>query len=204
MSMDSYTTLFLDIGGVILTNGWDTHLREKAAMEFKIDFIEMNKRHAITFDTYEIGKISLDDYLDRVVFYIDRPFSKSQFKDFMFESSHAYPEMLDLIRHLKKKYGVRIVAVSNEGRELMDDRIKKFHLKEIFDLFVCSGYVGLRKPDYAIYNLALDIARVNPSEVIYIDDRPLLIEFGKKLGLQTVLHSSFEQTKNLLNNFFQT
>lgn len=203
MMPSPYTTLLLDMGGVILSNGWDTELREKAAMKFKIDFIEMNKRHAITFDTYEIGKISLDDYLDRVVFYVDRPFTKNEFKEYMFHSAHSFHEMIDLIRHIKSKFGIRVIALTNEGRELMDERVKKFHLKEFIDIFVCSGYVGLRKPDFDIYHLALDLAQVKPQEVIYVDDRLLLVEIGRKLGLQAFQHTSFEQTRNLLNDFFQ-
>ena len=78
------TTLFLDIGGVILSNGWDHQLREKAAKKFGLDFMEMNQRHALTFDTYEIGKITLDEYLNRVVFYVSRSFSHEDFKEFMF------------------------------------------------------------------------------------------------------------------------
>lgn len=195
------TTLFLDIGGVLLTNGWDRHSRERTAKIFDLDYTEMTKRHALIFDTYEIGKITLDTYLSHVVFYIPRQFSPEEFKICMFSQSQAYPNMLQYMREIKKRYLLQIVAVSNEGRELMDYRIKHFQLKEFIDFFVCSGFIGLRKPDEGIYRLALDMAQARPEEVIYIDDREMLIEIGSQLGLQTIQHLTLEKTQNILNDF---
>jgi len=196
-----YSTLFLDVGGVLLTNGWDQHMREKAAKKFNLDLVEMNKLHALTFDTYEIGKITLDVYLDRVVFYEPRKFSREEFIEFMYSQSQPFPEMLQLIREVKERFGLRTVAVSNEGRELMLHRIRYFHLKKVIDFFVCSGFVGYRKPDESIYRLALDLAQVVPQEVIYIDDRAMFVEIGSQMGMQAIHHQSFQQTRNLLIDF---
>jgi putative hydrolase of the HAD superfamily len=201
MHESGYTTLFLDVGGVFLTNGWDHHMREKAAQKFLLNYEDMNSRHALTFDTYEIGKITLDEYLKRVVFYQSRSFSLDEFKEFMFTQSQSYPEMIQLLRDIKSRYSLKTVVVSNEGRELMEQRIQRFRLKEFIDFFICSGFVGLRKPDEEIYRIALDSAQVDPKEVIYIDDRSMLVEIGNQLGLQSIQHISFEQTKNLLENF---
>ena len=85
------TTLFLDIGGVLLTNGWDRNIRIRAAEKFGLDQDEMNERHHLTFDTYEEGKLSLDEYLHRVVFYQDRSFSPEEFKAFMYAQSQPFP-----------------------------------------------------------------------------------------------------------------
>lgn len=201
MNRSTYTTLFLDIGGVLLTNGWEQSMREKAAQKFGLDLIDLNKRHALTFDTYEIGKITLDVYLDRVVFYMPRSFSREEFKDFMFAQSQAYPEMIQFIREIKDRYSLRTVAISNEGRELVLYRIHHFKLKEFIDFFVCSGFVGLRKPDESIYRLALDLAQVTPKEVIYIDDRAMLTEIGGQLGMESIQHQNFQKTQNLLRDF---
>lgn len=201
MPLSIYTTLFLDVGGVFLTNGWDHSMREHAAQQFNLDLVELNQRHALTFDTYEIGKITLDVYLDRVVFYTARSFSREEFKEFMFAQSQAYPEMIQLIRDLKERYSLRTVAVSNEGRELMVNRINRFKMKEFVDFFVCSGFIGYRKPDTEVYRLALDMAQVKPQEVIYIDDRLMLAEIGKQMGMQAIQHKKYEQTKALLNDF---
>lgn len=201
MTLIPYTTLFLDVGGVLLTNGWDHQMRERAAQKFNFDYKEMEVRHALTFDTYEIGKITLDEYLDRAVFYVPRSFSKEEFKAFMFDQSKAYPDMIQLIRSVKERYELKVVVVSNEGRELMENRIQRFHMQEFVDFFICSCFIHLRKPDEDVYRLALDAAQVKPQEVIYIDDRPLLVEIGRKLGMQAILHKHFEQTSNLLTDF---
>jgi putative hydrolase of the HAD superfamily len=176
-------------------------MREHASQKFDLDLVELNKRHALTFDTYEIGKITLDVYLDRVVFYTARSFSREEFKEFMFAQSQAYPEMIQLIRDLKERYSLRTVAVSNEGRELMLNRINHFKMREFIDFFVCSCFIGYRKPDISIYRLALDMAQVKPQEVIYIDDRLMLAEIGGQLGMQAIQHKNYEQTKELLNDF---
>jgi putative hydrolase of the HAD superfamily len=188
------TTLFLDVGGVLLTNGWDRDSREKAARHFGLDLTDMNSRHQQTFDTYEVGKTSLKEYLERVVFYKKRTFSLRQFQTFMFHQSKAYPEMIDLICRLKKKYGLKIAVVSNEGRELNEYRIKKFKLCRFVDFFISSCFVHLRKPDQDIYRLALDVAQVPASEVLYIEDRPMFVQVAKDLGIRGLCHSHFEET----------
>src|SRR5512136_487089 len=124
------TALFLDVGGVLLTNGWDRRMRKKAAEVFHLDQEEMDERHHLTFDTFELGKLSLDEYLNRMVFYEERPFSKEEFKGFMFSQSQPFPQMIDLVRNLKKAYGLKIAVVSNEGRELTTYRIQNFRLAE--------------------------------------------------------------------------
>src|SRR5689334_3321256 len=117
-SSSNITTLFLDIGGVLLTNGWGRDSRARAADKFGLDYDEMNERHHLTFDTYEEGKLSLDEYLNRVVFYKERSFSREEFKDFMYAQSQPFPEMIGLMRALKTQHGLHVAAVSNEGREL--------------------------------------------------------------------------------------
>lgn len=198
-----FTTLFLDIGGVLLTNGWDHITRKRAAQHFGLDYDEMNGRHSIAFDTYETGKMTLDEYLNEIIFYYPRPFSKEAVKHYMFEQSTALPNMLPFILQLKERYRLKVIAVSNEGQELMVHRTQKFHLKELFDCFICSGFVHLRKPDIAIYQLALDIAQVNPSEVFYIDDRELLTSVATKMGIHSIHHTQFHHTEHQINQLFQ-
>jgi putative hydrolase of the HAD superfamily len=182
------TTLFLDIGGVLLTNGWDHAARQSAAEHFRIDFTDVEERHHLTYDTYEEGKLSLDEYLERVVFYQQRPFSPDEFKSFMLSRSQPYPEMLNLVRSIKNQFPIKSIAVSNEGREINSYRIKMFHLDQLIDTFVSSCYVHFRKPDLDIYRIALDISQSLPEQVAYIDDRPLFIEVANSLGIHGVLH----------------
>jgi len=132
----SITCVFLDIGGVLLTDGWDRHGRARAAGELHLDLAEMEDRHHLTFDTYEEGKLTLEEYLGQVVFYQKRPFTQDQFRHFMFEQSKPYPEMIELITRLKVRYGLKIAVVSNEARELNSYRIREFKLDKFVDCFV--------------------------------------------------------------------
>ena len=157
----SITTLFLDIGGVLLTNGWDNNIRKHAADKFSLDYEEMNERHHLTFDTYEEGKLSLDEYLNRVVFFQERSFSREEFKAFMYAQSQPFPEMIELIGSLRTQYGLQVAAVSNEGRELTVYRVQQFKLSTFINFFVSSCFVHYRKPDTDMYRIALDIAQVS-------------------------------------------
>lgn len=192
------TTLFLDIGGVLLTNGWDRGIRTLASEKFGLDYKEMDERHHLTFDTYEEGKLSLDQYLDRVVFYQERSFSREEFKTFMYAQSQPFPEMIELMRALKTQHGLQVAAVSNEGRELTVYRVQQFKLGTFIDFFVSSCFVHYRKPDADMYRIALDIAQVSPQQVVYIDDRPMFVEVAQGLGIQGIIHSGYESTQKTL------
>ena len=189
------TTLFLDVGGVLLTDGWDHFARKRAATKFKLELDEMEDRHHLTFDTYEEGKLTLEEYLGRVVFYQKRPFTRAQFRRFMFAQSKPYPEMIELIRQLKAKYGLKIVVVSNEARELNAYRIRKFKLAGFVDSFVSSSFVHVRKPDADIFRLALDIAQVPARQVVYIEDTPMFVQVAEGLGIQSILHTDYRSTR---------
>jgi putative hydrolase of the HAD superfamily len=176
-------SLFLDIGGIILTNGWDHHARERAIQHFNLKKDEMEQRHHLTFDTYESGKLTLDEYLDRLVFYERRDFNKNDFKAFMFEQSQAFDDVIAFFKGLKDKYHLKLVAVNNEGRELNEFRIKKFKLVTLFDAFLSSCYVHLRKPDSELFGLACDISQTPVNHVLYIDDRNMFVEVALSLGM---------------------
>lgn len=193
-------TLLLDVGGVLLTNGWDRNSREEAARVFSLDE-ETNERHGLFFDQFEKGAFTLDEYVEWTVFYKSRPFSVNDFKQFMFNQSKPHPDMLKLMQELKQRYKLQIYAISNEGRELMEYRINTFNLKSFVDAFVCSGFVGMRKPDPHIYYLATDLAQVKPRDCLYVDDRQALIDFGRSLGFNGIHHTNYETTKNMLYKY---
>ena len=197
----SITSLFIDIGGVLLTNGWDRHAREKAAEHFGLDLAELNSRHQQIFDTYEVGKTSLKEYLERVVFHKKQKFTLEEFRSLMFAQSKPYPEMIQLICDLKAKYQLKIAVVSNEGRELNEHRIKKFKLERFVDFFISSSFVHLRKPDKDIYRLALDVSLVPISQVLYIEDRPMFVQVAEDLGIKSICHCSYETTVQQLKRF---
>lgn len=192
------TTLFLDVGGVLLTNGWDRKSRKAAADKFALDYDELNERHHLTYDTYESGKLSLKEYLDRIVFYEERRFSHEDFRNFMFEQSKPFPEMIDLVKSLRQKYGLRVGVISNEGREVNEHRIRTFSLGEFIDFFVSSSFVHVRKPDRDIYRIALDVGQVLPQDAIYIDDRAMFAQVAAGLGLRSIHHEGYETTRDAL------
>ena len=189
------THLFTDLGGVLLTNGWDRGLRKLVASHFQIDADEMDERHHLTYDTYEAGKISLSEYLRRTVFWEPRPFTEDEVVAFMVEQAKSFPEMIDLYKRVKAENGLKVVVVSNEGRELTADRIQRFKLKEFVDIFVVSSYVHFRKPDEDIFRIALDVAQAEPSEVVYVDDRLMFAEVACRLGMHEIWHRDLDRTR---------
>ena len=188
------TALFLDIGGVLLTNGWDHNARELAAKTFDLDLADMEDRHHLTFDTYEEGKLTLEEYLGRVVFYQKRPFTRDRFRRFMFAQSKPYPEMIELVARLKVRHGLKIAVVSNEARELNAYRIRKFKLDGLVDSFISSCFVHVRKPDADIFRLALDIAQAPARQVVYIENTPMFVQIAEGLGIRSILHTDYSST----------
>lgn len=195
---DPVTTLLLDIGGVLLTNGWDRSARRRAAEAFNLDYEELNERHHLTFDSFERGQIGLDVYLRRVVFNRSRSFSPDDLKQFMFAQSRPLEGMIEFMCQLKERHGLRVIAVSNEGRELMDHRIRTFRLHRLMDAFIASCYVGYRKPDVAIFRLALDVAQTPPERTAYADDRAMFTEVASELGICGIHHTTRQATARQL------
>lgn len=191
--------LFLDIGGVLMTNGWDHKLRKATAEVFQIDYDEMNSRHQLVFDTYETGKMTLDDYLKKVIFYVERPYTMQDVKHYILSAARSYDDMMALIKEVKAQHGLKVGVVSNEGRELAVDRIHRFNLSSFVDFFIVSSFVHFRKPDPDIYRLAIDVVQVPPSQIAYIDDRKLLVDVAKGLGIHGIHHTGFESTSSALN-----
>ena len=195
------TCLFLDVGGVLLTNGWDHLARRRAAKHFKLQWAEMEDRHRLTFETHEEGKLTFEEYLDRVVFYQKRSFTRAQFRNFMFAQSKPYPKMIDLVAQLKVRYGLKIAIVSNESREVNAYRIRKFKLAGFVDSFISSCFVHIRKPDADIFRLALDIAQTPARHVLYIENTPMFVQIAKGLGIRSFLHTDYESTYAKLTSF---
>lgn len=192
------TCLFLDIGGVLLTNGWDHHARRRAALFFKLDRAELEARHQLNFATLEEDRLPLAEYLNRVVFYEKRDFTRAEFRRFMFAQSKPVAGMIGLIRRLKARYGLKIVVVSNEARELNAHRIREFKLAGFVDAFVSSCFVGVRKPDVEIFRLALDLAQAPVEQVVYIEDSLMFVQVAAELGIQGIRHVDYEGTRAAL------
>lgn len=192
--------LFFDVGGILLTNGWGHESRKKAAEIFKLDYNEIDALHNFIFNVYEIGSITLDEYLDTVIFNYPRDFVRQDFKDFMYSQSVELPNMLQWLKEWKKDCGFRIISINNEGKELNDYRVQKFKLHHAFDAFISSCEVNMRKPDPRIFKLALGIAQASPSQCVYFDDRTMFANAAQKLGIRSFHHTNFEETRQILEN----
>ncbi|MEO8795046.1 MAG: HAD-IA family hydrolase [Daejeonella sp.] len=200
MSYNSVKVVFCDVGGVLLSNGWGHLSRQKAAKKFNLNYSEMSVLHDFIFNVYEIGKISLDEYLETVVFNHERDFTKEEFKEFMFQESVELPQMLNWFKEWKSTCGFTVISINNEGRELNDFRIKKFDLHQCFDAFISSCEVAVRKPDPGIFSLAMGVAQVKPHECVYFDDRIMLVKTAQSMGIKSHHHQSFENTRQILEN----
>ena len=192
-------TLFLDIGGVLLTNGWGRDFRERAEKKFGLDSKETEERHHLTFDTYEEGKLTLDEYLGRVVFYRQTDFTKEDFKQFMFDQSEELEGALNFFKTLKKQYNLKVIAVSNEGKELNEYRIAKFRLNDLFDAYISSCYIHLRKPDKDVLRMACDISQTRPDEALYVDDRLMFVEVARSYGIPALHYESLSAAKDYIS-----
>jgi putative hydrolase of the HAD superfamily len=195
------TALFLDIGGVLLNDGWDHIARRKVAKHFNLEWAEMEERHRLTFETHEEGKLTFEEYLGRVIFYQKRPFTQAQFRRFMCTQSKPYPEMIELISQLKVRHGLKIAVVSNEARVVNDYRIHKFKLDEFVDFFISSCFVHIRKPDADIFRLALDIAQTPARNIIYIENTPMFVQVAEGLGIRSILHTDYKSTCAKLSSY---
>ena len=199
MEKTDLKVLFLDVGGVLLSNGWGHESRAAAAKEFNLNYEEINRLHEFIFNVYEIGNLTLEEYLDTVIFNQPREFTKEDFKSFMYAQSIELPGMLQWIIEWKRAgCGFRIISINNEPKELNDYRIKKFKLHRCFDAFISSCEVGMRKPDPRIFKLAMGVALASPEQCYYFDDRPMLVEAASRLGIHAFHHKGFEYSKSII------
>jgi putative hydrolase of the HAD superfamily len=189
------TALFWDVGGVLLSNAWDREQRQRTLEEFSLDEVEFESRHEMLVSSFERGKITLQNYLERTVFYRPRSFTAEAFTQHMFSLSTPNPETLQLGKELNRSGKYLMSTINNESKELNLYRIQTFDLREIFSLFVSSCFVGLRKPEEGIYRLALEITQRPPEECCFIDDRPLNLDSAARLGMQVIQMKTAEQLR---------
>ena len=193
------TCVFLDIGGVLLTDGWDHLARRRAAKNFKLEWAEMESRHQLVFEIFEESRITLEEYLSMVVFHQKRSFTRNQFRSYMFAQSKPFPEMIELVAKLKLNLRLKIAIVSNEARELNAYRIDKFGLDRLVDCFISSCFVHIRKPNADIFRMALDIAQVKPAQAVFIDNTPMFVQIAEGLGIRGILHTDCKSTQSKLS-----
>lgn len=193
--MAQITTLFWDIGGVILTNGWDREARKDAAATFQLDWEDFEDRHDLSFPAFDTGQITLNEYLDRTLFYRPRPFTREEFTAFMFAQSKEYAETRAVLDRATESGKYFVGAINNEPLELNQYRIEAFHLRRNFLVFFSSCYVRSRKPEETIFRVALEVSQRPPEQCVFIDDRTLNLENPRRLGMKTIHHQNAEQLR---------
>ena len=186
------THVFFDIGGVLGTNGWDSEQRAAAAELYDLGS-EFEPRHREIVGDWELGRLSADEYLDIAVFYEPRDFSRADFLACMKDQSRPYAASIALARRLAREERVRLFTLNNESAELNQYRIEKYGLRDIFDAFLSSCWLGVRKPTQRIYTAALAIAQAPPEHSLFIDDRPQNLAPAAARGMQTILYENPEQ-----------
>lgn len=191
--MNKISTLFWDVGGVLLTNGWDREIRRRAIDEFRLNWEDFGGRHELVDHNFETGRISLDAYLACTVFHRERSFTPEDFKAYMFAQSTALNGGLDVLGRLSKTGRYTMATLNNESLELNLHRIETFGLRNYFQLFISSCFVGLQKPELAIYRLALNLCQRDPTECVFIDDRALNVERARELEIHAIQYRSAEQ-----------
>ena len=199
--MAEITTQFWDIGGVILTNGWDHNSRRAAVEKFQLDEEEFRERHDLSFPAFDAGMISLEEYLDRTIFYGPRAFSREDFKAFMYAQSVEYPEARRVLDSLTQSGKYFIGAINNEPRELNEYRVQKFDLRRNFQVFFTSCYVHARKPEELIYRFALSVTQRAPENCLFVDDRPINLDAPRRLGMNTIHYQNAEQLRGELRKY---
>jgi len=194
----SVELVLFDVGGVLGSNGWDREQRDVAVERFHLDAEDFQYRHEETVGALEGGQISLDEYLDLTVFCDKRPFSRDDFRRFMFEQSVAWPDSIAVARHLADSATVRMATLNNECAELNTYRIERFGLADIFPTFFTSCWLGVRKPTHEIYARALGMTQADPSRTLFIDDRVQNLRPAEALGMRTIHFRDAEQLRTEL------
>jgi putative hydrolase of the HAD superfamily len=184
--MTRFATIFFDVGGICLTNAWDTIARRSAALHFSLDLEEFEERHQALVDALERDEESLDGYLDHVVFHRHRSFSREDFTRFMQAQSQAHGSVLSLIRRLASAGSCSLATINNESRALNRYRIDTFRLGDLFSAFFSSCYLGVRKPGALIYEIALDVMQAAPATSLFLDDREENVEGARAVGIHAI------------------
>lgn len=196
--MAAITAMFFDVGGVMLSNGWDRPTRRLAAQHFHFDWDDLEERHELVVSAFETGRLTLDEYLDQTIFYCPQSFSREEFKAFMYAQSRPDLETLALAAELAAQRKYLMATLNNESAELNAYRIRQFHLRDSFTVFFTSCYLGLRKPDPRIYRLAADLTQRDLGECLLVDDRALNVDAARKVGMRAIRFENAAQLRREL------
>ncbi|MEO7822405.1 MAG: HAD-IA family hydrolase [Gemmatimonadaceae bacterium] len=195
--------IFFDIGGVLGSNGWDREQRSRAVERFSLDADDFQCRHEEVVGEWEEGRITIDEYLDIAIFHCERQFSRGEFVDFMFAQSVPNETVVGFARRLTRESRFTLMTLNNEADELNRHRIEKFGVGGIFEAFLSSCWLGVRKPTNRFYSRALAIAQADPATSLFIDDRAQNVAPARALGMTAILFESADQLRSELERVLQ-
>jgi len=198
--LSEITAIFFDIGGVCLSNGWSDPERQQVVCALGLDFAAFERRHLQVIDAFDYGQISLKDYLDWTVFYKPRPFTPRDFFNEIGQTMAALPETLQIVGELRDTHHYLLATLNNEPREINEYRIQHFGLRDYFSAFFSSCYLGVKKPQLAIYQKALQITQRRPEECLFIDDVEVNVEAARSLGMHAIQFAKPGQLRQALKN----
>ncbi len=185
--MFPFDVILFDVGGVLLTNGWDHRERAAVVEQFHLDGAALEEHHAKAFEPWERGEITLDEYLDAAVFYEPRSFSHEEFFNAMCEQSKLLADgAVCILKELAASDRCVLGALNNEARETHEFRMKKFGLRNYLKFTFTSCYMGLRKPDPQIYRRALGILGKSAERSLFIDDRLENVAAAAAVGMKAI------------------
>jgi len=193
--------IFFDIGGVLGSNGWDREQRHRAVEHFDLNAEDFQWRHEEVTAEWEEGRITIDEYLDIAVFYMQRPFTRKEFVDFMYSQSVPDPATVQVARALSADSRFTLMTLNNEAEELNVYRIETFGISPIFEAFLSSCWLGVRKPIRRFYSRALGIAHAEPSSSLFIDDRQQNLTPAISLGMNVIHFQSAAHLGSDLERF---
>ena len=187
--MTTIRTLFWDIGGVILTNGWDRNQRSEVLERLDVNLAAYEKVHERANYYWERGLLSAYDFFKQTVLLpnpqLELTFD-SLWKQVCAQSRVLHPECLDILADLKRQGKLRLATLNNESRELNEHRLDAFKLRSLFDYFICSGYIHEMKPMPGIYRSAIDISGFDAHTALFIDDKRENCEAAREEGMQAI------------------
>jgi putative hydrolase of the HAD superfamily len=182
-----FDVILFDVGGVLLTNSWDTGERALVLERFGLDHAEFEARHPEPYRAWESGAIPIQSYLDATVFYEPRNFSREEFFAAICSGSKILPDgALGILKEVAASNQCMVGALNNEARETNEYRFEHFGLRKLFKVALSSCYVGMRKPEPAIYRRALDILGRPAGRILFIDDRAENVAGAEAAGIKAI------------------
>lgn len=198
----SVKAIFFDIGGVILRTEYQApreHLAERLNLTsedlYKAVFESETSRKA------SLGTVSEDEHWTTVARKLGRSEAEAKsIREEFFAGDVVDRDLLNFIRSLRPRYKTGVI--SNAWSD-MRAFIVENKFDDAFDSLTISAEVGVIKPQPKIYQLALEQAKVQASDAVFVDDMPANIEAANMLGMHGILfrdpHETLTQLKKFLN-----